>query len=134
MALTPSAAAASHAAGSCRQCPVSCERVVQPAGCVEIGCPNMYSYERDGRTWVGCLEGVYRVEIDLERMRRLQRTQTGFGALRAAREPLPMCRATIERTFEHRGVEPCVNPDFLLSGAASTYTVTATRRVGDRRE
>lgn len=134
MSLTPSAAAASHAAGSCRQCPVSCERVVQPAGCVEIGCPNMYAYERDGRTWMGCLEGVCRVEIDLDGLRRLQRTQAGFGALRAAREPLPMCRATIERTFEHRGVEPCVNPDFLLSGAQSVYTVTATRRVGDRRE
>ena len=134
MSLSPSAAAASHAAGSCRQCPVSCERVIQPAGCVEIGCPRMYSYEREGRTWVGCLEGVYRVEIDLEGLRRLQRTQAGFGSLRAAREPLPMCRSTIERTFEHRGVEPCVNPDFLLSGADTTYEVTATRRVGDRRE
>ena len=94
----------------------------------------MYSYERDGRTWVGCLEGVYRVEIDLEGLRRLQRTAAGFGSLRASREPLPMCRSTIERTFEHRGVEPCVNPDFLLSGAGSEYIATATRRVGDRRE
>ena len=45
-----------------------------------------------------------------------------------------MCRSTIERTFEHRGVEPCVNPDFLLSGAETHLQVTATRRVGDRRE
>ena len=132
--MTPSTASTSQAAGSCRQCPVSCERVVQPAGCVDIGCPRMYSYERDGRTWVGCLEGVYRVEIDLAGLRALQRIAAGFGSLRAAREPLPMCRSTIERTFEHRGVEPCVNPDFLLSGAQSRYTVTATRRVGDRRD
>ena len=50
---------------------------MQPAGCVEIGCPNMYSYEREGRTWVGCLEGVFRVEIDLERMRRLHAQWSG---------------------------------------------------------
>ena len=132
--MTPSAAATALVAGSCRHCPVSCERVVEPAGCIEIGCPRLYSYERDGGTWVGCLEGVYRVEIDLEGLRRLQRTAAGFGALRAAREPLPMCRSSIEHTFEQRAQEPCVNPDFLLSGSDSTYTVTATRRTGDRRD
>lgn len=107
---------------------------MQPAGCLEIGCSRLYSYERDGRTWVGCLEGVYGVEIDLDGLRRLQRTRAGFGALRTVREPLPMCRVTIERTFEHRSAASCVNPDFLLSGASGDYTACATRRVGDRRE
>jgi hypothetical protein len=129
-----STAATALAAGSCRRCPVSCERLVEPAGCVESGCPRLYSHERDGRTWVGCLEGVFGVEVDLDRLRRLQRTAAGFGALRATREPLPMCRSAVERTFEHRGSGPCVNPDFLLSGTGVTYTVTATRRAGDRRD
>lgn len=125
-----SAAAVSAAAGSCRQCPVSCERTVRPAGCLEAGCPRLYSYERDGRTWVGCMEGVYRVEIDLERLRRMQRTAAGFGSLRAAREPLPICDASVERTFEHRSDAPCVNPDFLFSGTDVAYTVTATPGAG----
>lgn len=131
--MTPVTAAAALAAGSCRQCPVSCERVVYPVGCLESGCSRLYSYEEDGRTWMGCLEGVYRAEIDLERFRALQRTKAGFGALRAVREPLPICRAEVERTFEHRGDGPCVNPDFLLS-ARHAYTVTATRRAEDRRD
>ncbi len=121
--MSPSAAAAALIAGSCRECPVSCERVVQPAGCIESGCPRLYSYEREGRTWMGCLEGIYQVEIDVEGFRRLQRTAAGFGGLRASRQPLGICRSAIERTFEHRDGSPCVNPDFLLSGAEE-YVVT----------
>ena len=122
--MTPSAAATALVAGSCRQCPVSCERVVQPAGCLEAGCSRMYSYQREGRTWIGCLEGIYPVEIDLDGLRRLQRTAAGFGGLRATREPLAICRSQIERTFEHRGEAPCVNPDFLLADATD-YTAAA---------
>ena len=126
--------ATASASGSCRRCAVSCERVVEPAGCIEAGCPRLYSYEREGRTWIGCLERVYDVEIELEGLRRLQRTAAGFGGLRASREPLPMCRAQVERTFEHRVASTCINPDFLLSGAGATYTVTAMRREGDARD
>lgn len=129
------AVAARTAAGSCRHCPVGCERVVEPVGCLESGCPRLYSHVRDGRTWIGCMEGVYDVEIDLDGLQRLQRTKIGFGSLRAAREPLPICRSQVERTFEHRvTTAACVNPDFLLSGAATTYEVTTTRRAGDRRD
>lgn len=127
-------AATIHPGGSCRQCPVSCERTVHPAGCLETQCPRLYSYERDGRTWIGCMEGVYRVEIDLERLRRMERTAVGFGALRASREPLPICSSSVERTFEHRCASACVNPDFLLSGAGTAYTVTAMRRASDPRD
>lgn len=114
-------------AGSCRLCPVSCERVVEPAGCLESGCHRLYSHVRDGRTWVGCAEGVYDVEVDLDGLRRLQRTAAGFGGLRAARRPLPICRAGVERTFAHRGAPACVNPGFLLSGSDASYTVTTSR-------
>lgn len=124
-------AAAIEPAGSCRQCPVSCERTVSPAGCLESQCPRLYSYERDGRTWIGCMEGVYRVEIDLERFRRMQRSAAGFGALRASREPLPICRSSVERTFEHRCASACVNPDFLLSGAETVYTVATLSGAAD---
>lgn len=134
MRTSPATAAARAAAGSCRQCPIACERVVEPAGCIEAGCPRLYSHERDGRTWIGCAEGVYDVEIDLDGFVRLQRTKAGFGALRAAREPLPICRTGVEHTFAHRGAAHCVNPDFLLSGAEADYVVTATRRAADPRD
>lgn len=129
--MTPHASAPARA-GSCRACPVSCERVVHPAGCLEAGCSRLYSHERDGRSYVGCLEGVYRVEIDLDLFHALQRTvRGGFGALRAEREPLPMCRSEVESTFEHRADGPCINPDFLLSGPEHEYRVVVNPRSTD---
>lgn len=114
-----------EAVSSCRRCPVACERVVYPAGCIAASCSRLYAYEEAGRTYIGCLARVYEVEIDLDAFRRLERTKGGFGALRAMREPLPVCRTEIERTFEHRDHGACVNPDFLLSAPHRPYTVTA---------
>lgn len=114
---------ASTGPGSCRQCPVACERVVYPAGCLRSGCPNLRTRDADGRTWMGCAAGVFAVQIDTERFARMQRTALGFGALRVARPPLPICHAEVQRTFAHRGGGPCVNPDFLLSDAEDGYTV-----------
>ncbi|MGD9694225.1 MAG: hypothetical protein AB7V42_01015 [Thermoleophilia bacterium] len=128
--MTPDAPAAARA-GSCRACPVSCERVVYPAECVRSECSRLYSLARDGVTFVGCLEGVFGVEIDLERLHLLQDGRGGFGALRAERDPLPMCRSEVERTFEHRADGPCVNPDFLLSGPEHEYRVIVNPRSGD---
>ena len=116
--------------GGCRLCPVYCEKIVYPAGCVESGCPRLYAYEEAGRTYIGCLEKVYPVDIDLELFQRLQRAKGGFGGLRASREPLPICRTEVERTFEHRAEGACVNPDFLLSAPRRPYTVTARSRPG----
>jgi hypothetical protein len=119
------------ATGSCRRCPVYCERVVYPAGCVESGCPRVYAYEEGGRTYIGCLEKVYTVEIDLELLEEAQRARGGFGALKTARDPLPVCRTEVETTFAHRACGGCVNPDFLLSAPRRPYIVTARRRPPD---
>lgn len=124
--MSPSVVAAAAVSGSCRQCPVTCERVVQPAGCVESACPRLEVLRRDGRSWMACRAGVFDVEIDVEGFRTLQRTVAGFGGLRAAREPLAICRSAVERTFEHRGPAACVNPDFLLSGVGD-YRVLVGR-------
>lgn len=129
---TPLARAPKGSESSCRGCPVSCERVVYPAGCLESGCSRLYLYEEQGRTWFGCVEGVFGAEVDLARFRALQATRTGFGALRAMREPLPVCRAGVERTFEHRADGPCVNPDFLLSASSRAYHVRVAPRAADR--
>ena len=38
----------------------------------------------------------------------------GFGAVRAMRQPLPMCRAEVSCCYEHRSDERgCVNPEFF---------------------
>jgi hypothetical protein len=109
----------------CRRCPVRCDKVVLPAGCVEGECPRLYAHEQDGRTYVGCLDRVFAVEIDLEAFRRLEAMRPGFGALRAVRDPRPMCRTDVDRAFDHRARGVCVNPDFLLSATRHPLRVSA---------
>ena len=90
-----------------------CERVVYPSGCRESGCPRLYTYERDGRQVMGCLDKVFWAEIDLERFTALQGTRAGFGGLRVWRTPTPACHIAVEQPFAHRPHGPCVNPGFL---------------------
>lgn len=115
-------------AGSCRHCPVFCERLVYLAGCIESGCPRLYAYDERGRRYVGCLEKVFSPEVDLELFERAQESRGGFGGLRAHREPLPVCRTAIERTFAHRADGGCVNPDFLLSEIREAFRVSGGPR------
>jgi hypothetical protein len=97
----------------CRRCGVHCDKVVYPGACLSRGCAFVYSYEAWGHTYVGCMQKVFDVEIDLEMLRAAERRRAGFGAIRAVRQPLPICLAEVERTYESRGEEPgCVNPEF----------------------
>ena len=86
----------------CRRCGVHCDKVVYPGACLSRGCPFVYSYEAWGHTYVGCMQKVYEVEIDLDMLRAAEGRKPGFGAIRAVRRPLPMCRAEVERTYESR--------------------------------
>ena len=52
----------------CRRCEVHCDKVVYPSACVERECPFLYSFVELGRTYVGCMQKVFGVEIDLELM------------------------------------------------------------------
>jgi hypothetical protein len=101
--------------GACGACAVRCERVVYPSGCVQSGCPRLYTYDRDGRQVMGCLDKVFWAEIDVDRFRALQRTRQGFGALRVWQEPTARCECAIEQPFAHRPHGPCVNPEFRAS-------------------
>jgi hypothetical protein len=59
------------------------------------------------------MQKVYEVEIDLHLLQEAQGRRGGFGAVRAARKPLPMCRAEVESCYEGREDElGCVNPEF----------------------
>ncbi len=97
----------------CRRCEVHCDKVVYPSACVERACPFLYAYVDHGHTYVGCVQKVFDVEIDLDLMREAEAKQ-GFGAIRANRHPLPMCRTEVERCYESRadGLS-CVNPEFF---------------------
>jgi hypothetical protein len=97
----------------CRRCRVHCDKIVYPAACVERACPFLYAYEERGRTYVGCMQKVYDVEIDLELLGEAQGRKGGFGGVKAVRQPLPMCKSDVASCYENRADElGCVNPEF----------------------
>ena len=112
---------------ACRHCDVHCEKVVYPGACLRMACPFVYAYEAWGHTYVGCMQKVYEVEIDLEMLREAEARKPGFGAILARRRPLPMCKAEIESTYEGRSEDlGCPNPEFSeLPVGEPTFKVIA---------
>jgi hypothetical protein len=97
----------------CRRCEVHCDKVVYPGACLERACPFVYSYDAWGATYVGCMQKVYDVEIDLDMLKAAEESKPGFGAIRAMRRPLPMCKAEVENTYGSlTETTQCVNPEF----------------------
>jgi hypothetical protein len=111
----------------CRRCDVHCDKVVYPSACLERACPFVYAYEEFGHTYIGCMQKVFSVEIDLDLLRAAETRRGGFGAIRASRNPLPMCQTEVERCYENRGGElGCVNPEFYeLPLGSPTFRVFA---------
>jgi hypothetical protein len=111
----------------CRRCAVHCDKVVYPAACVERSCPFVYAYGDHGHTYIGCMQKVYGVEIDLSMLEAAEARERGFGAIRSIRQPLPMCKAEVEEAYESRGDEiGCVNPEFSeLPAGSPTFRVFA---------
>jgi hypothetical protein len=110
----------------CRRCAVHCEKVVYPSACLQRSCPFAYAYEEHGHTFMGCMQKVFAVEIDLAMLNAAEQLQ-GFGAVRAAKKPLPMCRSEVDPCYEHRSGElGCVNPEFKeLPAGSPTFRVIA---------
>ncbi len=113
----------------CRRCEVHCDKIVYPGACVERSCPFLYAYEAFGHTYVGCMQKIYEVEIDLDLL-RLAEEGKGFGAIKAKREPLPMCRAEVDSCYAHRRDKlGCRNPEFHeLPVGEPTFRVIARVR------
>ena len=98
----------------CRRCDVHCDKVVYPSACAARACPFLYAYEDHGHTYVGCMQKVFGVEIDLDLLKAAEARIEGFGAIRAQKRPLPMCKVEAERCYETRaGDLGCVNPEFF---------------------
>jgi len=97
----------------CRRCEVHCDKVIHPGSCIDRGCAFVYSYEAFGHTYMGCMQRVFDVEIDLDLLRAASSHREGFGAVVARKTPLPMCDAAVEPCYEHRADEVgCRNPEF----------------------
>jgi hypothetical protein len=79
------------------------------------------------RTYIGCMQKIYDVEIDLMTLTEAQGRKGGFGAVKARRQPLPMCHSEIARCYENREDElGCVNPEFHeLSWGRPSFRVIA---------
>src|SRR5919202_3445941 len=78
----------------CRRCEVHCDKVVYPAACVDRACPFLYAYEAWGHTYIGCMQKVYGVEIDLDLLREAEAERGrrgGVGGGRGPRRPPPEC-------------------------------------------
>jgi hypothetical protein len=98
---------------ACTHCAVHCEKVVYPGACIRMACPFVYAYEAWGHTYMGCLQKVFDVEIDLQLLESAEDTAAGFGAVRALRPPLPMCEVEVAETYASRTDElGCRNPEF----------------------
>src|SRR4029078_9073815 len=83
----------------CRRCEVHCDKVVYPGACLARSCPFVYSSEGFGHHYVGCMQKIYDVEIDLEMLRAAEQRKAGFGAIRAMRQTLPMCHTQVEQPY-----------------------------------
>jgi hypothetical protein len=106
----------------CRQCCAFCDRVVHPSGCLASGCPFLYLFDDEdtGRRYMGCMNKVFRAEIDVEAFEAAQRTRLGFGGVKMTGAPRPQCRTAVERAYDGNG-EPfsCVNPQFFVKPGAA---------------
>jgi hypothetical protein len=90
--------------------------VVHPSGCIASGCAYLYLYddEETGRRFMGCMNKVFRGEIDQELFQQAERTRHGFGGVKMSGLPLPQCRSSVERAYDgYTEAFECVNPGFF---------------------
>ena len=102
-------------AGECRECRGFCDKLVDPAGCIAIGCRYLYTYEdvATGQAFMGCVNKVFKGELDLDSFLLAERAG-GFGGIKMTGSPLPQCQFTVERAYEGDGPAfECVNRGFF---------------------
>jgi hypothetical protein len=111
----------------CRHCAVHCDKVVHPGACLRMECPFVYTYEAWGHTYMGCMQKVFSVELDLDLLEAAESERGGFGGVRANRPPLPMCEVEVVPCYASRADEiGCRNPEFYeLPRARTSFRVFA---------
>jgi hypothetical protein len=112
-------------AGECRKCRTFCDKLVDPAGCLELGCRYLYSYEDagTGQRFMGCMNKVFKGEIDVDAF-ILAEFSGGFGGIKMTGEPLPHCQFSVERAYEGEGpAYECVNKRFFDCAATGPEAI-----------
>lgn len=101
--------------GECRRCRSFCDKMIEPRGCLELGCRYVYSFvdALTGRQYVGCTQGVYSAQVELEPLLE----PAGFGGVKMTGAALPQCQFSVERAYEGEGAGyDCVNRRFFDCG------------------
>ena len=86
--------------------------MVEPRGCVELGCKFLYSYvdRLNGVQYVGCMQEVFAAEVELAAVLE----KGGFGGVKMTGKALPQCQFAVERAYEGAGeAYDCVNRRFF---------------------
>jgi hypothetical protein len=99
-------------AGECRQCRSFCDKLIEPRGCVEMGCRYLYSHIDmfTGEQYVGCMQGVFGANVALDAVLE----PGGFGGVKMTGDALPHCQFAVERAYEGSGsAYDCVNRRFF---------------------
>src|ERR1700750_3081313 len=98
--------------GECRQCRSFCDKMIEPRGCIELGCRFLYSYvdRLTGAQYVGCMQEVYGAEAELAAVLE----PGGFGGVTLPGEPWPHCQFSVEPAYEGSAAPyDCVNRRFF---------------------
>ena len=64
---------------------------------------------------MGCMNKVFRGEIDVEVFEEAERTRHGYGGVKMTRPAdLPQCKYSVEKAYDGNGdAFDCVNPHFF---------------------
>ena len=87
-----------------------------PSGCLDANCRYLYLYddEETGSRYMGCMNKVFKVEIDMETFQQAERTRHGYGGVKLTGVPTARCRTAVERAYHGCGdAFDCVNPRFF---------------------
>jgi hypothetical protein len=98
--------------GECRQCRSFCDKMIEPRGCIELGCHYLYSHvdRLTGVQYVGCMQEVFGANVELAAVME----KGGFGGVKMTGRPLPQCQFSVERAYEGDGESyDCVNRRFF---------------------
>jgi hypothetical protein len=102
--------------GECRECRTFCDKLVDPAGCLEMGCRFLYTYEdiTTGGRFMGCMNKVFGGEINLDLFLLAEAGRGGYGGIKMTGKPLPQCQFSVEKAYEGEGAAyECVNKRFF---------------------
>lgn len=91
--------------------------MIEPRDCLQMRCPYLWSYVDGptGRRFMGCVQKVFRGEIDIAGFEAAERSG-GYGGIKMTGRPLAHCPSRVEPAFEGGGpAHTCLNPSFFAA-------------------